>query len=337
VSAATRLGRDPCVPAPARPRPVGCDGDRGDVVLADERPCDAGPRRGAPVRRSTPSDTIAWASASDRLGLADPSRDRAMSIGAEARSLPASRAVRTIAWAPEPRPACPRSRTLPRIWGITHHVHTPSAGGRSRWSRESDGPSRAGSGVAERQASVLATSTEPSVRWSPRAAVAIRCQSEERPGPQGVNIMCDSARTERWRLDASSGWWEPGPGRPAAPGRAPSRGSAGLHVMYTPRRPAGVRRGPAGRMALPGVLQGRRAGGVRARGAHQAFSPVVAQGAVVIRRAAGPPRVNIMCDSAPTDRWWPAASSGWWEPGPGARRVGRPCSHPADTRCDSPG
>ena len=183
------------------PRAKGCDGDRGDVVLADARPCDAGPRRGAPVRRSTPSDTIAWASASDRLGLADPSRDRAMSIGAEARSLPASRAVRTIAWAPEPRPACPRSRTLPRIWGITHHVHTPSAGGRSAWSRESDGPSRAGSGVAERQASELPASPEPSVRWLRRAAVVNRRAA----GLQGVNIMCDSARTERWRLDASAG------------------------------------------------------------------------------------------------------------------------------------
>ena len=67
-------------------------------------------------------------------------------------------------------------------------------------------PSRACSGVAEQVAFVLAASTEPSVRWSRRTAVVIRRAA----GPPRVNIMCDSARAERWRdvVDTRAPWRE---------------------------------------------------------------------------------------------------------------------------------
>ena len=116
-------------------------------------------------------------------------------------------------------PGCPRSCPLPRLCGIARHVHTPSAGGRSAWFTPVGWPPRACSGVAERVAFVLATSTEPSVRCSRRTPVVNRCQSGGRPGPRGVNIMCDSARTERWRLAAD-------PRRGAS-----TRESAGLHAI----------------------------------------------------------------------------------------------------------
>ena len=73
-------------------------------------------------------------------------------------------------------------------------------------------------------------------------------------------------------------------------------------------RSAGSRR----LVAPPGRLRGRRTGGFRARVGLRArvgrCAPVqrVPLGRTgVIRDAAGPGRVNIMCDSARTERWRP--------------------------------
>ena len=71
-----------------------------------------------------------------------------------------------------------------------------------------------------------------------------------------------------------------------------------------PRAPAHVRRGPAGRLPLAaGSGVAGPAASVLAAGAVLAGPAGVAAPDVVIRDAAGPRSVNIMCDSARTEPW----------------------------------
>ena len=145
--------------------------------------------------------------------------------------------------------------------------------------------------------------------------------SVTRMAPSGMSSVTDRL-VRPGRVAPGLRPWALGCRRGAQP---PVKGeSAGLDIMCTAPCAGARSRWSRRSAAPPGRPRGRRTGGFRARGRRQAsvrwlpcsrpapsLGPVVADGSeVVIRNAAAPRGVNIMCDSARTEQQWPAASGG---------------------------